>query len=65
MKKIIDCTTGQEIERELTPEESAQEAADAAIAEVGAEEKAALKTKKLEVLAKLGLTSDEVAALLA
>jgi hypothetical protein len=65
MKKIIDCATGEELERELTAEELKQEAKDALIAKAQAEEKAALEAKKQEVFAKLGLTAEEVATLLA
>jgi hypothetical protein len=65
----IDCSTGIESIIELTDAEVAELTYQA---ELAAEKKveedaaaAALETKKLEVLAKLGLTSDEVAALLA
>jgi len=65
----INCSTGIEEIIELTDAEVAELEAQAAIAEqqkAEAEaEKAALEAKKQEVLAKLGLTSDEVAALLA
>jgi hypothetical protein len=65
----INCETGVESIIELTDAEVAELAYQA---ELAAEKKveedaaaAALEAKKLEVLAKLGLTSDEVAALLA
>ena len=65
----INCETGEESIIELTDAEVAELAYQAELAaEKKAEEdaaKAALETKKQEVLAKLGLTSDEVAALLA
>lgn len=65
----INCETGVETVIELTDAEVAELAYQAEIAaEKKAEEeaaKAALEAKKQEVLAKLGLTSDEVAALLA
>jgi len=65
----INCETGVESVIELTDAEVAELAYQAELAaEKKAEEdaaKAALEAKKQEVLAKLGLTSDEVAALLA
>ena len=65
----INCETGVETVIELTDAEVAELAYQAELAaEKKAEEeaaKAALEAKKQEVLAKLGLTSDEVAALLA
>ncbi len=65
----INCETGEETIIELTDAEVAELAYQAELAaEKKAEEdaaKASLEAKKQEVLAKLGLTSDEVAALLA
>ena len=65
----INCETGEETIVELTDAEVAELAYQAELAaEKKAEEdaaKASLEAKKQEVLAKLGLTSDEVAALLA
>jgi len=65
----INCETGVESIIELTDAEVAELAYQAELAaEKKAEEDAAaaaLEAKKLEVLEKLGLTSDEVAALLA
>ncbi len=65
----INCETGEETIIELTDAEVAEIAYQAELAaEKKAEEdaaKASLEAKKQEVLAKLGLTSDEVAALLA
>lgn len=65
----INCETGVETVIELTDAEVAELAYQAELAaEKKAEEEAAkatLEAKKQEVLAKLGLTSDEVAALLA
>lgn len=66
---IHNAETGKTIERAATEEELAdfqainQELETAKLEQEVA--KAALETKKQEVLAKLGLTSDEVAALLA
>jgi len=65
----INCETGVESIIELTDAEvaeleaQAKAAADKKAAEDAAA--AALEAKKLEVLAKLGLTQDEVSALLA
>ena len=68
-KIVIDCSTGIEEVIELTDAEVAELAYQAELAaEKKAEEdaaKAALEAKKQEVLAKLGLTADEVTALLA
>lgn len=65
----INCETGEETIIELTDAEVAELAYQAELAaKKKAEEdaaKAALEAKKQEVLAKLGLTSDEIAALLA
>lgn len=65
----INCETGVESIIELTDAEVAELAYQAELAaEKRAEQEAAktaLEAKKQEVLAKLGLTSDEVAALLA
>ncbi len=69
MKYIIDCNTGEETTREMTKAEETAEAKSAqeyakSMAKAEAE-LAAREAKKLEVLAKLGLTQDEVTALLA
>jgi hypothetical protein len=64
MKIIADCTTGEIIERELTDQELAQELADQAEQQAQTEAEAAKAAEKSAVLAKLGLTADEVAALL-
>ena len=65
----INCETGVESIIELTDAEVAELTYQAELAaEKKAEEDAAaaaLEAKKLEVLAKLGLTQDEVSALLA
>ena len=65
----INCETGVESIIELTDAEVAELAYQAELAaEKKAKEdaaKAALEAKKQEVLAKLGLTADEVSALLA
>jgi uncharacterized protein YdcH (DUF465 family) len=68
-RKEIDALTGEETIFELTAEEIAELEETAARLEAQkAEEdaaKIALESKKQEVLAKLGLTADEVTALLA
>ena len=68
-KVEINCTTGEVLEIELTDAEVAELTYQAELAaEKKAEEDAAaaaLEAMKLEVLAKLGLTQDEVTALLA
>ena len=68
-KKIIDALTGEETIIELTAEEIAElEEAGVRFEAQKAEEdaiKADLEARKLEVLSKLGLTPDEVTALLA
>jgi hypothetical protein len=67
----VNCATGEVTERPLTAEEiadreaaAAQAAADALAAEEAAAAKAAAKASAEGKLAKLGLTADEVAALL-
>jgi len=69
-KLIVDCSTGVTTEVELTDEEVAQREADAAaFAEIKAAEeaaeaaKAAAKASAEAKLAALGLTAEEVAAL--
>ena len=67
----INCETGEVIERPLTADEiaaneaaSAQAEADALAREEEAQAKAAAKASAQAKLATLGLTADEVAALL-
>jgi len=67
----INCETGEVTERPLTADEiaaneaaAAQAAADALAAEEEATAKAAAKASAQAKLATLGLTADEVAALL-
>jgi hypothetical protein len=69
-KLIVDCSTGVTTEVELTDEEVAQREAEAAkVAEIKAAEeaaeagKAAAKASAESKLAALGLTAEEVAAL--
>ena len=66
-KIIINCTTGEQTEVELTAEEIAQREADAVKAEadrIAKEAEAAAKAgAKAELLARLGLTAEEAALL--
>jgi hypothetical protein len=66
---ILNAESGEEIVRAMTDEEQAVRDAEVAAAALARAEKEAakqaLEAKKLEVLEKLGLTSEEVAALLA
>lgn len=68
MKKIINCETGEVIEREFTTDELAQEKidnknfAEAEKAKLG--EEADKLAKKVELLSKLGITEDEAKLLL-
>ena len=68
-KIVVDCSTGEVSEIELTAEEIAQREADAqAYAEAKAKEdadKAAAEAAKADLLAKLGITAEEAALLLA
>ncbi len=62
---IIDAATGVEELRDMNAEELAQLELDNAAQAEKESAKAAVEAKKQEVLAKLGLTQDEVTALLA
>jgi hypothetical protein len=64
MIKIHNATTGEIIEREMTADEIAQSKIDEANSKEQAAQLAAQEAAKQAVLTKLGLTSDEVAALL-
>jgi phosphopantetheinyl transferase (holo-ACP synthase) len=65
MDKILihNVETGEIIEREMTADEIAQSKIDKANAKAWADELAAREASRQAVLAKLGLTADEVAAL--
>ena len=69
MKKIIDCSTGETIERELTDDELAQQEIDNAESLAKkAEELAEVEAKaqaKADLLERLGITEDEAKLLLA
>ena len=63
-KLIVNCETGESIERELNSEELAQQAIDEAaeaVRQAEAEAKAAAKTA---VLAQLGITEEQAKLLL-
>ena len=69
MKRIINCETGEVVERELNAEELAQQEIDEAnivaaeaLKKTEAEAKAQAKT---ELLQRLGITADEAKLLLA
>lgn len=68
-KIVVDCSTGEVTEVELTADEIAQREADrvAFEAEKAAEEAAEAEAaaKKAELLEKLGITADEAKLLLA
>ena len=61
---IINALTGETVEREQNEAELAQAKADQAEAKARAKAEADKVTAKEAVLSKLGLTADEVAALL-
>jgi len=67
-KIVVDCSTGEVSEIELTAEEVAQREADAkAYAEAKAQEdfaKEAKAAEKADLLAKLGITEEEAKLLL-
>ncbi len=69
MKTIVNCETGEVVERELNAEELAQEVIDNKRAEAEAKKiDAANKAKakaKAELLDRLGITEDEAKLLLA
>jgi hypothetical protein len=69
-KLVIDCSTGEATEVELTEEELAQREEDRLAFEAAEEsrltaeaEKAALEASAVAKLKELGLTSEEIAAL--
>lgn len=65
MKQIIDCTTGEVIERDLNKAELAQATIDAKTVADAQAESVAKAAAKAAVLTKLGLTEDELKAALA
>lgn len=65
MVKMVNAETGEEIEREATAAEIAQMEADKADSDKEKAQAAAKKAAREAVLAKLGLTAEEAAFLLA
>jgi len=64
MKQIIDCTTGEIIERELNADELAQQEIDEANLLAEKAEAEAKAQAKAELLERLGITADEAKLLL-
>ena len=68
MKTIVNCETGEIVERELNKAEKdqqkADEAAQAKIEALAAEAKAKSDADKAALLARLGLTEDELKTIL-
>jgi hypothetical protein len=68
MKKIIDCETGEVVERELNAAELKQQTKDQANADAEANAQAELEIAKAqakaELLERLGITEDEAKLLL-
>jgi len=62
--QIIDCETGTEIIREMTPDEIAQYELDKASSIARAQEKLDQATTKAALLARLGITAEEANLLL-
>ena len=63
--KIVNATTGEEIEREMNAEEFAQYEIDQARSEAVRAEEAAQAAAKAALLERLGITAEEAALLLA
>ena len=64
MKKIINCETGEVIERELNAEELAQQAIDEAASLAAEAEISAKAAQRQALLDKLGITAEEATLLL-
>lgn len=64
IERIHDISTGETIDREYTAEQIAEAEANVLKENARAEAKAIKAAEKAAVLAKLGLTADEVTALL-
>jgi hypothetical protein len=64
MVKIVNASTGEEIEREANAEELDQMKADKAAANAQKAEIAAKETAKAALLDRLGITAEEAAILL-
>ena len=64
MKTIINCETGETIERELNKAEKDQQKKDEAVQAAAAEAKEKAEADKAALLARLGLTEDELKTIL-
>jgi hypothetical protein len=62
--KIVNCETGEEVIRDANAEELAQIETDKVIAAAAAEAKAKAEADKAALLARLGLTEDELKTIL-
>jgi hypothetical protein len=62
--KVHNITTGEVIEREMTPSEIAQDLADQTAAQLRKEAEATKAAEKAALLEKLGITEDEARLLL-
>ena len=62
--KIVNVETGEEVIRDANAAELAQMEADKAIAQAAAEAKAKAEADKAALLARLGLTEDELKTIL-
>jgi hypothetical protein len=63
-KLIVNCETGETVERELSAEELAQQAIDETIRATAQAELEAKATARAAILERLGLTEEEAAILL-
>jgi acyl-CoA reductase-like NAD-dependent aldehyde dehydrogenase len=63
-KLIVDCSTGETIERELNAEELAQQAIDQAVANAEEEARQAKAAQRQALLNRLGITEEEARILL-
>ena len=64
MKRIINCETGEVVERELLDEELAQQAIDEVTVQAMQAEAQAKAEAKAQVLAQLGITEEQAKLLL-
>jgi len=64
MKKIIDCTTGEVVERELNKAEKDQQKVDALVVANESAEREEKESAKAAILDRLGLTADELKTIL-
>jgi hypothetical protein len=64
MKKIIDCETGEEKERQLNKSEKDQQVIDQSDYEIENADKQAKEAAKAAILDRIGLTADELQTIL-